>query len=109
MILLNGAEAEDREVDPKRHRFIGIFRFPYSVLLAKRSVVWALNTKKYNELYAKFQNGILSELDFRSERARIPNAIPCPCGDPLLSPYKDVIFEHYQLGHFDLPQYVNIE
>lgn len=70
-IILNGAKAEERELDPKRHRFIGMFRAPYQLPPPGVDVVL------------------------------------CPCGAMLWT--REAGLNHWQLGHTDLLQYVDIE
>lgn len=69
MVLLNGKFVNDSEIDPGKHKFIGMFRYPSPP-----------NPKGAN--------------------------LSCPCGQILK--YVGQEREHWQYGHFDIPQYVDI-
>ena len=71
MVIIDGQELPDSALDPKQHRFIGMFRQPLDM------------PKDTNYM------------------------VMCSCGLALDS-MKD-IREHWQAGHFDLPQYLSIE
>ena len=70
MIFLNGRMVDKYEVDPEKHRFIGMFRQPQPPGSCGANII-------------------------------------CPCGD-ILQTAKET-FNHWQLGHFDVPQYQSIE
>lgn len=72
MALLNGRYVDDSEIDPVKHKFIGMFREPFSKIGAK-----------------------------------LAGYVACSCGHTLQT-YEEV-FAHWQMGHFDIPQYVNLE
>jgi len=70
MILIDGIQKEDSLVDPKIHKFIGMFRRPFSL-------------------------------------PQVAGYICCSCGQILQS--FEAGREHWQMGHWDIPQYVTIE
>ncbi len=81
MPLLNGKSVSAGEIDPAKHRYIGMFR-PAECPNAKCN-----DPKTGQEIYA--------------------DALICNCGSTLWS--VNAIREHYKNGCFDQPQYVDIE
>jgi len=82
-VLLNGKEVDFSVVDPAKHKFIGMFRYPYPILMNKRN---------------EYQNLHPSEYVMHS----------CPrCG--VLDTHTQSMFDCWQMGHFDIPQFANIE
>jgi len=73
MTLLNGKHVDPKEIDPAKHKFIGLFREP---------------TPPYRRPGETWEVMI------------------CECGMQLWT--VNSIFEHWQLGHMDTPQYVDI-
>ena len=71
MILIDGKKVSDDQVDPEKHRFIGMFREPFNM-----------------------------------QRFDGPFLVMCPCGASLDS-FVDCM-QHWQMGHWDIPQYVII-
>lgn len=78
-VLLNGEEVDVSLIDPSKHKFIGTFRPP--------------NPPKET---------------FVDDKGKTQHAavIFCPCGGQLWT-YQQSL-DHWQLGHFDIPQYVTI-
>jgi hypothetical protein len=72
MAILNGKSIKDNKIDPDKHKYIGMFRRPYS----------------------HFINNIRGYLY-------------CPCGRVLKTMEEN--FAHYQMGHWDEPQYKEIQ
>ena len=68
MVLLNGRPTEDEEIDPSKHKFIGMFRYP---------------NPPTPEGY-----------------------VMCPCKQILQ--VEQTVYDHWQKGHFDIPQYIDI-
>lgn len=71
MAILNGKTVDDKEINPNKHKFIGSFRYPFSVF-----------------------------------SAGIKGILYCSCGSMLH--HLGQVKEHYDLGHFDIPQYEDI-
>jgi len=77
--FLDGEIVDIVTIDPKKHKFIGTFRFPNPP------------NGKYID-----SNGV-------AQQAAV---IFCSCGASLWT--QDKGLEHWQLGHFDIPQYTNL-
>jgi hypothetical protein len=71
MVLLDGVGVVDKIIDPAKHRYIGMFRYPFAV---------------------------------PTERL---DCIVCSC----LTNFWTIeqLRQHWQLGHYDTPQYVTIK
>jgi hypothetical protein len=80
-VLLNGHFVEPQFIDPAKHRFIGNFRFPTCPDAAYK--------------------------DEKTGETRYCDAVQCGCGNLLWD--KQSVHDHYLMGHFDKPQYVDIE
>lgn len=70
MALLDGKHISDTDINPAKHKFIGMFREPLSLYTSQQAY------------------------------------IACPCGTTLTTVQQTM--EHWQLGHFDVPQYIII-
>ena len=80
MPLLNGKFVDPKEIDPSKHKFIGSFRSP-----EPPSTIF--NDPKTGE-------------------QKIADVIKCSCGHDLWT--RESVRDHWQMGHFDIPQYVDI-
>jgi hypothetical protein len=78
-VLLNGKFVDATLIDANKHKFIGLFR-----------------TSTQPDTSYKNEN---NEIVFADIYA-------CPCGQHLWT--TNGIFSHWQLGHMDIPQYIDI-
>jgi len=77
-VYLNGILVDSKEIDPSKHKFIGTFR----------------EAKQPDFTY--FENDIKKNVD----------VYLCPCGQFLWT--KEGVFSHYNAGHMDKLQYIDI-
>ena len=80
MPYLDGTPVNPDEIDPAKHKFIGLFRPPA-----------APTTRHIDD----------------SGKVIYADAFMCGCGQTLWT-IQD-IYDHYQRGHFDEPQYITIK
>lgn len=81
MVYLNGKLVDDQEIEPRKHKFIGMFRTP-----------WGTIRKNINASLMNYPNGNVMLL--------------CGCGSSLWSVQDH--YEHWLKGHCDIPQFVDI-
>lgn len=81
MALLNGKFVKPEEIDPAKHKFIGLFRSPKPP-----------DTRFFDE---------------ETKTYKYADVMSCSCGHNLWT--RESIQDHWRKGHFDVPQYVNIE
>jgi len=80
MPLLNGKFVDSKEIDPGKHKFIGSFR----------------NPEPPSSICIVKETG----------EQKVADCIQCPCGHNLWT--REGIRDHWQMGHFDILQYVDI-
>ena len=78
-VYIDGNIYPSNVIDPKIHIFIGMFRSPFPP-----------NTEYLDE-----ETGEIKRAGY----------IACPCGHML--GYVEAVRDHWQLGHFDIPQYMH--
>ncbi len=80
MPILNGKKVNPEYIDSSKHKYIGQFRLPNCP-----------NT---------------SYIDQDTKQIKFGEVMVCPCGQHIWD--KETTFNHWQCGHFDEPQYVDI-
>ena len=81
MVYLDGKKVADDVVDPALHKFIGSFRYP-----------------SFNIFYDNLT--IMSN-------GKCFDVVACGCNHHLWT--REAVFEHFNMGHFDINQYESIE